>query len=69
MSEEIKHMFKSMGEKIVRLAPYVTLLSGLVVWDYLHSIGRETYFLRFFLLMQDSFPFSFQQQYLHWEYQ
>ncbi|MDK9606078.1 hypothetical protein [Lelliottia wanjuensis] len=44
MSDEIKHMFKSMGEEIVRLAPYVTLLSGLVVWDYLHSIGRVDIF-------------------------
>lgn len=44
MPEEIKIMFKGMGEKVVKLTPYVALLSGVVVWSYLHSIGRVDIF-------------------------
>ncbi|WP_318390553.1 hypothetical protein [Enterobacter sp.] len=44
MSEEIRNMFKTIGRRIVNLVPYVTLLSGVIVWSYLNSIGRVDIF-------------------------
>lgn len=44
MPEEMKNILKATGEKIVKLIPYVALLSGVVVWSYLNSIGRVDIF-------------------------
>lgn len=40
MPEDLKNMLSAMGKRVANLIPYVVLLSGVVVWSYLDSIGR-----------------------------
>ncbi len=44
MPEDVKNMLSAMGERVAKLIPYVVLLSGVVVWSYLNSIGRVDIF-------------------------
>ncbi|WNN53247.1 hypothetical protein RIN66_04070 [Hafnia alvei] len=44
MPEEIKTTLYEWGKKIVAMIPYMTLLSGLVIWIYLNSLGRVDIF-------------------------
>ncbi|AKE12426.1 hypothetical protein [Serratia liquefaciens] len=44
MPEDVKNMLSAMGKRVAKLIPYVVLLSGVVVWSYLNSIGRVDIF-------------------------
>ncbi|HBC9521100.1 TPA: hypothetical protein KFM62_005274 [Escherichia coli] len=44
MSEKMNNMLKVTGERIVKAIPYVAIVSGVVVWSYLNSIGRVDIF-------------------------
>ncbi|EJV7176914.1 TPA: hypothetical protein ACP2SR_001112 [Escherichia coli] len=44
MPEDVKNMISVMGKRVAKLVPYVALLSGIVVWSYLNSIGRVDIF-------------------------
>ncbi len=37
-------MLSATGKRVAKLIPYVVLLSGVVVWSYLNSIGRVDIF-------------------------
>lgn len=39
-TEELKKIFQKISKKVVKLIPYLTILSGLMVWSYLNNIGR-----------------------------
>ncbi|HBU4599721.1 TPA: hypothetical protein MEA78_005517, partial [Klebsiella pneumoniae] len=39
-TEELKEIFQKISKKVVKLIPYLTILSGLMVWSYLNNIGR-----------------------------
>jgi hypothetical protein len=44
MPEDVKNMLSATGKRVAKLIPYVVLLSGVVVWSYLNSIGRVDIF-------------------------
>ncbi|MCW9476765.1 Uncharacterised protein [Klebsiella oxytoca] len=39
-TEELKEIFQKISKKVVKLIPYLTILSSLMVWSYLNNIGR-----------------------------
>lgn len=39
-ADELKEFFQEISKKFVRLIPFLTILSGIMVWSYLNGIGR-----------------------------
>ncbi|SSN00488.1 Uncharacterised protein [Klebsiella variicola] len=39
-TEELKEILQKISKKVIKLIPYLTILSGLMVWSYLNNIGR-----------------------------
>ncbi|WP_245759003.1 hypothetical protein [Xenorhabdus koppenhoeferi] len=39
-TEELKEIYQKISKKMVKLIPYLTILSGIMVWSYLNNIGR-----------------------------
>ncbi|WP_310608021.1 hypothetical protein [Buttiauxella brennerae] len=44
MPEAVKAVLYGWGEKVIQIIPYMTLLSGMVIWTYLNSLGRVDMF-------------------------
>lgn len=50
-TEELKEVFLKFSRKVIRLIPYLTILSGMMIWSYLNNIGRLD-------LLMDSFSIN-----------
>lgn len=50
-TDEIKELLSKVSKRVVKMIPYMTVLSGMIIWSYLNSIGRLD-------LLMDSFSIN-----------